>query len=250
MPAVASAALMEYSGLALKVGTIVGARRDVELRLDDLEGLAEQLAGDVEVLPVCLLKACLLYPAPHCLKPGGQFLCVDSDRCTGVFTFKSSFCVTQFLFTCSSRETQLFTFLLMRLATPSLTLFFKRLFCSSNRQNALTRACTHARTRVKCLCTCMLIFLCAVETAPVHKSHDDHYHSGKRREDRPRQPEARPRHAVRDARSKAPAVLEIGKEWWRWRRRGWGTWCVEEGQPGADGYQQPAGAAESLCGRC
>ena len=52
MPAVAAAALMEYSGLALKVGSIVGARRDVELRLDDLEGLAEQLAGDLEVLPI------------------------------------------------------------------------------------------------------------------------------------------------------------------------------------------------------
>lgn len=52
MPAVAAAALMEYSGLALKVGSIVGARRDVELRLDDLEGLAEQLAGDFEVLPI------------------------------------------------------------------------------------------------------------------------------------------------------------------------------------------------------
>lgn len=51
MPAVASAAVMEYSGLALKVGGIVGARRDVELRLDDLEGLAEQLAGESEVWP-------------------------------------------------------------------------------------------------------------------------------------------------------------------------------------------------------
>lgn len=49
MPAVAAAALMEYSGLALKVDSIVGARRDVELRLEDLEGLAEQLAGDFEV---------------------------------------------------------------------------------------------------------------------------------------------------------------------------------------------------------
>lgn len=49
MPAVAAAALMEYSGLALNVGSIVGARRDLELRLDDLEGLAEQLAGDFEV---------------------------------------------------------------------------------------------------------------------------------------------------------------------------------------------------------
>lgn len=51
MPAVAAAALMEYSGLALNVGSIVGARRDLELRLDDLEGLAEQLAGAYEVLP-------------------------------------------------------------------------------------------------------------------------------------------------------------------------------------------------------
>lgn len=42
---------MEYSGLALKVGLVVGARRDVELRLDDLERLAEQLAGDYEVTP-------------------------------------------------------------------------------------------------------------------------------------------------------------------------------------------------------
>lgn len=49
MPAVAAAALMEYSGLGLRVGSIVGARRDVELRLDDLEGLAQQLAGDFEV---------------------------------------------------------------------------------------------------------------------------------------------------------------------------------------------------------
>lgn len=49
MPAVAAAALMEYSGLALNVGGIVGARRDLELRLDDLEGLAGQLAGDFEV---------------------------------------------------------------------------------------------------------------------------------------------------------------------------------------------------------
>ncbi|CAM9111170.1 unnamed protein product [Pylaiella littoralis] len=48
MPAVAAAALMEYSGLALNVGSIVGARRDLELRLDDLEGLAGQLAGDFE----------------------------------------------------------------------------------------------------------------------------------------------------------------------------------------------------------
>lgn len=53
MPAVASAALMEYSGLSLKVGAIVGARRDLELRLDDLEGLAEQLAGDFEVPMYC-----------------------------------------------------------------------------------------------------------------------------------------------------------------------------------------------------
>lgn len=51
MPAVSAAALMEYSGLALKVGLVVGARRDVELRLDDLERLAEQLAGDYEVRP-------------------------------------------------------------------------------------------------------------------------------------------------------------------------------------------------------
>lgn len=41
---------MEYSGLALNVGSIVGAHRDLELRLDDLEGLAGQLAGDFEVL--------------------------------------------------------------------------------------------------------------------------------------------------------------------------------------------------------
>ncbi|CAM9611068.1 unnamed protein product, partial [Ectocarpus sp. 8 AP-2014] len=50
MPAVSAAALMEYSGLALKVGLVVGARREVELRLDDLERLAEQLAGDYEEL--------------------------------------------------------------------------------------------------------------------------------------------------------------------------------------------------------
>lgn len=55
MPAVSAAALMEYSGLALKIGLVVGARREVELRLDDLERLAEQLAGDYEVPPPPLL---------------------------------------------------------------------------------------------------------------------------------------------------------------------------------------------------
>ncbi|CAM9666820.1 unnamed protein product [Scytosiphon promiscuus] len=48
MPAVAAAAMMEYSGLAIKVGPVVGARRELELRLEDLEGLAEQLAGNFE----------------------------------------------------------------------------------------------------------------------------------------------------------------------------------------------------------
>lgn len=54
MPAVAAAACMEYCGLELKAGAIFDARRDLDLRLRDLESAAGQLAGDHnEVIPLC-----------------------------------------------------------------------------------------------------------------------------------------------------------------------------------------------------
>ena len=37
---------MEYCGLELKAGSISGARRELDLRLRDLESVAGQLAGD------------------------------------------------------------------------------------------------------------------------------------------------------------------------------------------------------------
>lgn len=57
MPAVAAAACMEYCGLELKAGNIFDARRDLDLRLRDLESVAAQLAGGHdEVIP---LSSCL-----------------------------------------------------------------------------------------------------------------------------------------------------------------------------------------------
>lgn len=49
MPAVAAAACMEYCGLTLKTGLVFDMRRELELKLRDLESTAEQLAGDEEV---------------------------------------------------------------------------------------------------------------------------------------------------------------------------------------------------------
>lgn len=49
MPAVAAAACMEYCGVALKVGSISDARRDVGQRLQDLETTADQLVGEQDV---------------------------------------------------------------------------------------------------------------------------------------------------------------------------------------------------------
>lgn len=50
MPAVVAAASMEYYGLSVKVGRLLDMRREVDQRLRDLRGLAEQVAGagDVE----------------------------------------------------------------------------------------------------------------------------------------------------------------------------------------------------------
>lgn len=65
MPAVAAAACMEYCGLELKAGSIFDARRDLDLRLRDLESVASQLAGDHhEVIPLCFF----LYPTVDWLK--------------------------------------------------------------------------------------------------------------------------------------------------------------------------------------
>lgn len=51
MPAVVAAASMEYYGLSVKVGRLLDMRREVDQRLRDLRGVAEQVAGagDVEV---------------------------------------------------------------------------------------------------------------------------------------------------------------------------------------------------------
>ena len=62
MPAVAAAADMEYCGLELKAGDIFDARRDLDLRLRDLETVASQLAGDHdEVIPLCLFSLVASY---------------------------------------------------------------------------------------------------------------------------------------------------------------------------------------------
>lgn len=49
MPAVRAAAMMEYCGIALKSVVVSDIRRDLELKLRDLESVADQLAGDREV---------------------------------------------------------------------------------------------------------------------------------------------------------------------------------------------------------
>ena len=50
MPAVRAAAMMEYCGLALKASVVSDMRRDLDLKLRDLENVADHLAGDREVL--------------------------------------------------------------------------------------------------------------------------------------------------------------------------------------------------------
>lgn len=41
--------MMEYCGIALNSVAVSGIRRDLELKLRDLESVADQLAGDREV---------------------------------------------------------------------------------------------------------------------------------------------------------------------------------------------------------
>lgn len=52
MPAVVAAASMEYCGLSVKAGLLLDMRREVDQRLRDLRGMAEQFVqgtDDVEV---------------------------------------------------------------------------------------------------------------------------------------------------------------------------------------------------------